>query len=171
MPTAAARELGVDARAIVAQAALETGWGTPLPADASGSSHNYFGIKVGGIKAGASWSGASVASDTTEFVAGEAGTERARFRAYGSLAENVADYVRVLRETRVTPRRSAPAPTCAPSPMPCSAAAMPRIRSTPTSWWQPSKRLRAAIRCRGRRSADVKGFKSADASPIHSERG
>ena len=49
-------------------------------------------------------SGASVASDTTEFVAGEAGTERARFRAYGSLAENVADYVRVLRDN---PRYSA----------------------------------------------------------------
>src|SRR5690349_5995258 len=31
--TAAARELGVDARAIVAQAALETGWGTSKPAE------------------------------------------------------------------------------------------------------------------------------------------
>jgi flagellar protein FlgJ len=92
---AAARELGVDARAIVAQAALETGWGTAQPADAGGQSHNFFGIK-----AGASWRGASVSADTTEFVAGEAGTGRARFRAYGSLAENVTDYVRVLREPR-----------------------------------------------------------------------
>ena len=50
--TAAARELGVDARGIVAQAALETGWGTAQPADASGASHNLFGIK-----AGASWRG------------------------------------------------------------------------------------------------------------------
>src|SRR6186713_2107384 len=93
--TAAARELGVDARAIVAQAALETGWGTSRPADASGNSHNFFGIK-----AGAGWSGPSVASDTTEYVAGLAGTERARFRAYGSAAENVADYVRVLSSPR-----------------------------------------------------------------------
>ncbi|HET9865414.1 MAG TPA: glucosaminidase domain-containing protein [Steroidobacteraceae bacterium] len=92
---AAARELGVDARAIVAQAALETGWGTSLPADAGASSHNYFGIK-----AGAGWRGASVGSATTEFTAGVAGTEQARFRAYGSLAENVADYVRVLRAPR-----------------------------------------------------------------------
>ncbi len=91
--TAAARELGVDARAIVAQAALETGWGTSQPADASGNSHNYFGIK-----AGANWRGASVSADTTEFVAGEAGSERARFRAYGSVAENVTDYVRVIRD-------------------------------------------------------------------------
>src|SRR5690348_1980990 len=97
--TAAARELGVDARAIVAHAALETGWGTSKPADASGNSQNFFGIK-----AGAGWHGPSVASDTTEYVAGEAATERARFRAYGSLAENLEDYVRVLRDN---PRYSA----------------------------------------------------------------
>ena len=45
--TAAARELGVDPRAIIAQAALETGWGTAQPADGNGTSHNYFGIKAG----------------------------------------------------------------------------------------------------------------------------
>ena len=38
--TAAARELGVDPRAIIAQAALETGWGTSQPADGGGASHN-----------------------------------------------------------------------------------------------------------------------------------
>jgi flagellar protein FlgJ len=69
--TAAARELGVDARAIVAQAALETGWGTSKPADSSADSHNLFGIK-----ASAGWRGRSVAADTTEYVSGEAGTER-----------------------------------------------------------------------------------------------
>ena len=98
--TAAAQALGVDPRAIVAQAALETGWGSSLPADASGGSQNYFGIKAGGGKTGAAWQGASVESNTTEYVAGEAGTEKARFRAYGSLAENVADYVRVLHQPR-----------------------------------------------------------------------
>jgi flagellar protein FlgJ len=93
--TAAARELGVDPRAIIAQAALETGWGTSLPKDGSGASRNFFGIK-----AGSNWSGASVSSGTTEFVAGEAQDERARFRAYGSVAESVADYVRVLSQPR-----------------------------------------------------------------------
>ena len=39
-----------------------------------------------------------MASDTTEFVDGEARGERAEFRAYGSVAENVGDYVRVLRD-------------------------------------------------------------------------
>jgi flagellar protein FlgJ len=90
---AAARELGVDPRALVAQAALETGWGTSQPADGKVASHNLFGIKAGG-----SWHGASVTSETTEYVAGLAGVESARFRAYGDVAESVADYVRVLRD-------------------------------------------------------------------------
>lgn len=90
---AAARELGVDPRGIIAQAALETGWGTSQPTDASGKSHNLFGIK-----AGASWRGASVESETQEYVAGVPGRENARFRAYGSLAESVGDYVRLLRD-------------------------------------------------------------------------
>jgi peptidoglycan hydrolase FlgJ len=95
---AAARELGVDARSVIAQAALETGWGTSQPGGA-GASHNYFGIK-----AGASWQGARVAADTTEFAHGVAGSERAEFRAYGSVAENMGDYVRLLRDN---PRYSA----------------------------------------------------------------
>lgn len=93
---AAARELGVDARGIIAQAALETRWGTALPADSADgglASNNFFGIK-----AGASWEGAGVASNTTEFVSGAPVTEPARFRAYGSLAESTLDYVRLLRE-------------------------------------------------------------------------
>ena len=90
---AAARELGVDPRSVIAQAALETGWGTSRPADASGDSNNFFGIK-----AGSSWHGDRVASDTTEYVNGEAGTEKAQFRAYGSVAENVGDYVRLVRD-------------------------------------------------------------------------
>ncbi len=89
----AARELGVDPRAIVAQAALETGWGTSQPADSSGTSHNLFGIK-----AGTSWQGASVSSDTTEFSAWRAGSEAARFRSYEDIAGSVADYVRVLKD-------------------------------------------------------------------------
>jgi peptidoglycan hydrolase FlgJ len=96
---AAARDLGVDPRAIIAQAAIETGWGTSQPADASGGSNNLFGIKAGG-----SWQGASVASTTQEFNAGVEGTELARFRAYGSSSDSVKDYVALLRDN---PRYSA----------------------------------------------------------------
>jgi peptidoglycan hydrolase FlgJ len=92
---AAARELGVDPRSVIAQAALETGWGRAQPGDGSEDSNNYFGIK-----AGAGWRGDRVSADTTEFNNGVAGTERAQFRAYGSVAENMSDYVRVLRDPR-----------------------------------------------------------------------
>jgi peptidoglycan hydrolase FlgJ len=91
--TAAARELGVDPRSIIAQAALETGWGTHQPADATRGTNNLFGIK-----ATAAWQGDRVASETTEFSNGNAGREPAQFRAYGSVAENVADYVGVIRD-------------------------------------------------------------------------
>jgi flagellar protein FlgJ len=91
--TAAGRELGVDPRAIIAQAALETGWGTSQPADGSGASHNLFGIK-----AGASWQGATVAASTLEYESGVANAEVARFRAYGSAEASVNDYVSLLRD-------------------------------------------------------------------------
>ena len=96
---AAGRELGVDPRAIVAQAALETGWGTSKPADASGGSNNLFGIKAGGR-----WQGDSVRSVTQEYSAGVAGDEVARFRAYGSESDSIKDYVSLLRDN---PRYSA----------------------------------------------------------------
>ena len=91
--TAAGQALGVDPRAIIAQIALETGWGTALPADSSGGSHNLFGIK-----AGANWQGSSVASATQEYEHGVASPELARFRSYGSAQESVNDYVVLLRD-------------------------------------------------------------------------
>jgi flagellar protein FlgJ len=88
---AAAFQLGVDERSVIAQAALETGWGTAQPGETSGGSNNFFGIKTGGR-----WPGPSVVSDTTEFVDGVAATERASFRSYRNVAENMSDYVRLL---------------------------------------------------------------------------
>jgi flagellar protein FlgJ len=159
--TAAARELGVDPRAIVAQAALETGWGTSKPADAGGSSHNFFGIK-----AGAGWQGRTVSNATTEYVAGEAGTERARFRAYGSLAENVGDYVRVIRDN---PRYAAALGTGADVRAFANALQRGGYATDP----QYADKLLATFEKVAARQdiaagtpADVKRFKSADATPI-----
>ena len=87
--TEAARELGVDPRNLIAQAALETGWGRSQPVD----SNNLFGIK-----AGASWNGASVQANTEEFAGGESQRVDADFRAYGSARESVQDYVRLIRD-------------------------------------------------------------------------
>jgi flagellar protein FlgJ len=87
---AAGRELGVDPRNLIAQAALETGWGRSQP---GGDSHNLFGIK-----AGAHWNGASVQANTQEFDSGVATRGDASFRAYGSPRESVEDYVRLIRD-------------------------------------------------------------------------
>jgi flagellar protein FlgJ len=158
--TAAARELGVDPRAIVAQAALETGWGTSKPADASGNSHNFFGIK-----AGAGWQGASVASDTAEYVGGVAGTERARFRTYGSLAESVGDYVRVLREPRYAAAlgTGSDVHACANALQRGGNATDPEYASKLVATFEKVAE-RQNIAADG--AADVKRFKSADATPI-----
>src|SRR4051812_37995469 len=79
----AARELGVDAHALVAQAALETGWGKSMPCNPDGScSYNLFGIK-----AGTGWSGASVNVPTLEYEDGVAVRKVDRFRAYESPAD------------------------------------------------------------------------------------
>ena len=88
----AARELGVSPRALVAQAALETGWGRHGIKHGNGSnSNNLFGIKATG------WKGDSVATNTHEYVNGQRRTERANFRAYASAAESFGDYVRLLK--------------------------------------------------------------------------
>jgi len=90
----AARELGVDARHLLAQAALETGWGQHVPCDAHGNpSFNLFGIK-----AGASWAGATVTVPTVEFEDGIPVRRHERFRAYDSIEHSFRDYVALLRE-------------------------------------------------------------------------
>lgn len=91
---AAAAELGVDPRMLVAQAALETGWGRSVMRGPDGKpSHNLFGIKATG-----GWQGAAVAQGTVEFRGGVMQRERASFRAYGSVGESFADYVRLVRD-------------------------------------------------------------------------
>ncbi|AKC87997.1 flagellar assembly peptidoglycan hydrolase FlgJ [Pseudoxanthomonas suwonensis] len=89
---AAARELGVDARALVAQAALETGWGRKqIQRNDGGSTHNLFGIKATG------WKGERASAGTHEYVNGVRVSEKAEFRAYASPSESFADYVRMLK--------------------------------------------------------------------------
>ena len=89
----AAQALGVDPRVLVAQSALETGWGQSILSDHAGrSSHNLFNIKAGSY-----WEGRSVGVTTLEFSNGIAQQQRARFRAYGSFAESFADYIALLK--------------------------------------------------------------------------
>lgn len=85
---AAASKLGVPASAIDAQLRLETG--------ATGSkaigSYNY-----GNIKAGAGYSGATVAKDVKEYTSsGQAYTARANFRSYATPREAADDFASMI---------------------------------------------------------------------------
>jgi peptidoglycan hydrolase FlgJ len=91
----AAREIGVDPDALLAQAALETGWGRSVPCNASGEcSFNLFGIK-----AGSQWSGATVNVPTLEFESGIPVRKVERFRAYDSPADSFRDYAALIRDS------------------------------------------------------------------------
>ncbi|HEY7641658.1 MAG TPA: flagellar assembly peptidoglycan hydrolase FlgJ [Steroidobacteraceae bacterium] len=91
----AARELGVDPDALLAQAALETGWGRSVPCNAQGDcSFNLFGIK-----AGSQWSGSTVNVPTLEFESGIPVRKVERFRAYDSPADSFRDYAALIRDS------------------------------------------------------------------------
>ncbi len=87
MAEAAARRIGVDPRYLVAQAALETGWGQHMPSN----SNNLFGIKAYG------WEGLSETAMTREYLNGQPVTEKARFRVYDSYEQSFHDYVSFLQ--------------------------------------------------------------------------
>lgn len=85
----AAEELGVDAKVLLAQAALETAWGKSVISNKQGqSSFNLFNIK-----ADKSWQGKQVNKATLEFDGGVVKKEMAGFRSYPSFAESFHDYV------------------------------------------------------------------------------
>lgn len=83
---AAAAELGVPLRAVVAHAALESGWGAHAPGD------NFFGIK-----ADSRWQGPSAVRATLEFEDGRLQSRREDFRDYDGPARAFGDYVDFLR--------------------------------------------------------------------------
>jgi len=93
MAKEAAARIGVDPRYLVAQAALETGWGkSVMRAQDGSSSHNLFGIK-----AGSSWAGNSARAITSEFRDGAMVKETAEFRSYDSYKDSFHDLVTLLQ--------------------------------------------------------------------------
>jgi peptidoglycan hydrolase FlgJ len=85
----AGRQLGVSPEILLAQAALETGWGRSM-----------VGNNVFGIKAGASWPGSQVTTTTHEVEAGQTVEREAAFRLYPSLDAAVQDYVALVGGSR-----------------------------------------------------------------------
>lgn len=89
-----AKKLNVAPEAIVAQAALETGWGKHVMPDNNGeTSFNLFGIK-----SGSGWSGDQVVRNTLEFRDGVPHQEQAKFRSYANVSSAFADYTDFIAE-------------------------------------------------------------------------
>ncbi|MCV9919384.1 flagellar assembly peptidoglycan hydrolase FlgJ [Pseudomonas sp. BT-42-2] len=93
MAEQAAKRIGIDPRYLVAQAALETGWGKSVMRNTDGSSsHNLFGIKATG-----SWQGGEARAITSEFRDGQFVKETAAFRSYDSYQDSFHDLVSLLQ--------------------------------------------------------------------------
>ena len=89
----AAKELGVPASILLAQSALETGWGNKVIQHGNGeSSHNLFGIK-----ADKRWNGPYVNVSSLEYVNGEAKREFSNFKVYDSYQHSFEDYVDFIK--------------------------------------------------------------------------
>ncbi len=90
---AAEAATGVPANFILAQAALESGWGDKEIRAADGqASFNLFGIK-----AGKSWNGDAVETSTTEYRQGVPMKLTQRFRAYADYGAAFTDYASLLK--------------------------------------------------------------------------
>ena len=83
------RLTGIDPRIVLAQAALETGYGKSAP------NFNIFGIK-----------GKGSTQQTKEFVDGQMVSMPQEFRAYGSPEESFADYAKLMQGERYAGVRS-----------------------------------------------------------------
>jgi flagellum-specific peptidoglycan hydrolase FlgJ len=86
---AAQRKYGVPAAVTIAQAILESGWGTSTLA---AQDHNLFGIKGTGPAGGALY-------PTTEYVNGRPVARTAEFRVYHDVAQSMDDHGKVIADS------------------------------------------------------------------------
>jgi flagellar protein FlgJ len=96
-----AKEMGISPKAIISQAALETGWGQFMIHSEEGAdgvkenSFNFFGIK-----ADSRWEGDKVSITTHEYRDGQRVTEKADFRSYPNIEAGLKDYSNFLKAQR-----------------------------------------------------------------------
>lgn len=91
----AAKVLGLDPKILLAQAALETGWGQFIIQDKAGnSSNNLFNVK-----ADKQQRNDGIEVKTTEYIAGTPIKLAAAFKKYTTLEESFKDYVSLIKET------------------------------------------------------------------------
>ena len=87
-----AKTIGIDPKLLLAQAALETGWGAKIAKLPNGEcSHNLFGIK-----ASHDWEGGKVATKTTEYTNGILERKIDWFRSYTGFEDSMRDYVKLI---------------------------------------------------------------------------
>ena len=84
-----AEEKGIPVEVVLAQAALESGWGKSRPGN------NLFGVK-----AGPGWTGAKNTLATKEFIDGRMVDRREDFRAYERPEDSMKDWANVLDQPR-----------------------------------------------------------------------
>ncbi len=89
----AGKELGVEPKVILAQAALESGWGRSVIQNGNGA--NTFNLF--NIKADKAWQGKQAQVATLEFDQGIAKKVNAGFRSYDSYKESFRDYVGFIK--------------------------------------------------------------------------
>ncbi len=78
---------------LIAQVALETGWGKHVIHDQKGNnSFNLFNLK-----ANTGWEGGKVNIATLEYRDGIAASEKADFRKYNDYSESFSDYVKLMK--------------------------------------------------------------------------
>ncbi len=89
----AAQKLNIDPKALLAQAAVETGWGKHIIHQSNGaSSHNLFGIK-----ADQRWQGEKATVSTLEYVNNVPERQQAKFRSYQDFGGSLNDYVNFVQ--------------------------------------------------------------------------
>jgi len=89
-----ASKAGLPPVAVMAQAALETGWGAFVTQSSEGqSSHNLFGIKA------TDWDGPTVEVSSKEYRVGRWLNEVSQFRAYPDWAASIADYAKLITQS------------------------------------------------------------------------
>ncbi len=159
----AGSQLGVDPNALLAQAALETGWGKSVPSQSGGSSSfNLFGIK-----AGSSWSGATAQVPTLEFEEGVAVRRVERFRAYDSPADSFSDYARLIG----TNPRYENAVGAGGDVATFASALQEGGYATDPNYAQKVVAVADEVRSLTANAAPVETFKSAAALPLHGSGG
>ncbi len=89
-----AAKFGLDPKVMVAQAALETGWGKHLMRKGAQIANNFYGIKAGSRKTN------TTRANSYEYVNGKKVMVNSSFRAYDSIESSMEDYAKLITENK-----------------------------------------------------------------------